>query len=92
MIMTINYDGITHIWMSADSLDDCLIKVARVTQEVLGDIVCVLHSLKDGLSERELRSFSELGSFILAVQMNVLHPAVVVRGGCLGDMLLEYDL
>lgn len=78
--------------MSADLLDDWLIKVTRVTQEVLGDIVCVLQSIKDRLSERELRSFPEFGSLILAVEMDVLDPTVVVKCGGWGDVLLEYNL
>ena len=65
--------------------------MARVTQEIAGDIVGMLEALKDVGRNRELRSLSKLGSLSLAVEVDVLHPAVMVAGGSLGDVLLEDD-
>lgn len=66
--------------------------MARVPQKVLGDVVSVLHTIKDSISERELRSLSELSSLILAVQVDFLYPAVVVESQGSGDVLLKYNL
>ena len=77
--------------MSADLLDDGVIEVARVTQEITGNIVCMLKTFKDIGRKRELRSLSKLGSLVLVVEVDVLHPAVVIRGSSLGDVLLEDD-
>ena len=51
----------------------------------------MFQALEDVVGDRELRSLSELCSLGLALEMDVLHPAVVVGGGSLGDVLLEDD-
>jgi hypothetical protein len=51
----------------------------------------MLDALKDIGRNRELRSLSKLGSFVLTVEVDVLHPTVVVRGGGLSNVLLEDD-
>ena len=81
----------THIRMSSDLFDDRVIKVTRVTQKVTGDIVCVLETLEDIRGNRELSSLSELGSLSLAGRVDVLHPAVMLTGRGLGDVLLEHN-
>lgn len=48
-------------------------------------------TLEDVVGDRELRALSKLCSHVLALDMGTLHPAVVVRGSSLGDMLLEDD-
>lgn len=75
--------------MSSDLLDDFVIKVARVTQEVAADVVCVLQTLEDVGGDRKLSPLSELCSLDLALSVDVLHPAVVMGGGSLIDVLLE---
>jgi len=81
----------TYIRMSSDLLDDGVIKMARVTQEIAGNIVCMLDALKDIGRDRELGSLSKLGPLGLALNVDVLHPAVMIRGGSLGNVLLEDD-
>ena len=65
--------------------------MTRVAQEAIGDIVCVLETLEDIGGDWELRAFSELSSNVLALAVDVLHPAVVVRSRFLRDVLLEDD-
>lgn len=77
--------------MSSDLLDDGVIEMARVAQETTSDIVGMLEALEDIGRDRELRPLSKLGSLVLAVEVDVLHPAVVVRGRSLGNVLLEDD-
>ncbi len=77
--------------MSADLLDDGVIKVAGVTQEISSNVVGVLETLEDIGGHRELGTLSELRSLTLNLSVDILHPGVVVRGGCLGDVLLEDD-
>lgn len=79
----------TYIRMSSDLFNNRVIEMARVTQEIAGDIVGMLEALKDIGCNRELRSLSKLGSLSLAVEVDVLHPAVMIRGSSLGDMFLE---
>jgi len=67
--------------MSSDFLDDGIIEMARVTQEIASDIVCVLDALEYIGCNWELRSLSELCSNVLALEVDVLHPAVVVGSG-----------
>jgi len=83
--------GATYIGMSSDLLNDSVIKMARITQEIAGNIVCMLDALKYISSDRELGSLSKLSPLGLALGVDVLHPAVVVRGSSLGDVLLEDD-
>jgi hypothetical protein len=66
--------------MSADLLDDGVIEMPRVAQEISTNVICVLDALKDVGRYWELGSLSELGSNILAFEVDVLHPAVVIRG------------
>jgi hypothetical protein len=68
----------TYIRMSSDLLNGRVIEMPRVTQEAIGDVVCVLETLKDIGSDGELRAFSKLCSDVLALSVDVLHPAVVV--------------
>ena len=79
----------TYIRMSSDLLNNRVIEMARVAQEIPRDIVGMLEALKDIGCNRELRSLSKLGSFGLAVEVDVLHPAVMIRGSSLGDVFLE---
>src|SRR5947207_2523475 len=83
--------GATYIGMSSDLLNDGVIEMARVAQETPSDIVCVLDALEDVGGKWELRSLSKLCSDVLALEVDVLHPAVVVGSGRLGDVLLEDD-
>jgi hypothetical protein len=77
--------------MSSDLLNDLVIEMAGVTQEVPGNVVCMFQALEDVIGDRELRSLSKLCPLGLALEMDVLHPAVMVGGGSLGDVLLEDD-
>jgi hypothetical protein len=79
----------TYIRMSSDLLNNRVIEMARVAQEIPRDIVGMLEALKDVGRNSELRSLSKLGSLGLAVEVNVLHPAVMIRGSSLGDVFLE---
>jgi uncharacterized protein (UPF0264 family) len=51
--------------MPADGLDGLLVKVTRVAKNAAGDVVCVLEALKDGRSDRELGTLSQLHAFAL---------------------------
>ncbi len=82
---------VTNIRMSSDLLDDRVIEMARVAQEVPSNIICMFYAFEDIRRHGELRPLSKLGALILALQVDVLHPAVMVGGRCLGDMLLEDD-
>lgn len=77
--------------MSSDLLDDGIIEMPRVTQEITSDVICVLDAFEDIGGNWELPSFSKLGSYVLAFEMDVLYPAVVVGGSSLRDVLLEDD-
>lgn len=77
--------------MSSDLLNDRVIKVTGITKEAAGNVVCMLYALKDITRNWELRALSELCSLNLGLVVDVLHPAVVVGGRCLRDMLLEDD-
>lgn len=81
----------TYIRMSSDLLDDGIIEMPGVTHEITSNLICVLDALEDISRERELPSFSEFSSDILALEVDVLHPAVVVGGSSLSDVLLEDD-
>jgi len=81
----------TYIRMSSDLLDGRVIEMPRVAQETIGDIVCVLETLEDIGRDRELGTLSELSSLNLNLGMDILHPGVVISGGCLRDVLLEDD-
>lgn len=83
--------GATYIRMSADLLDDGIIEMARVAQEITSDVICVLDTFEDVGGEGELAALSELRSLVLALEVDVLHPAVVVGGSSLGNVLLEDD-
>jgi hypothetical protein len=81
----------TYIRMSSDFLDDRIIEMSRVTQEITRNVVSVPDALEDIGCKWELPSFSKLSSYVLALKVDVLHPAVVVGGSGLGDVLLEDD-
>ena len=83
--------GATYIRMSSNLLNDRVIEMAGVTQEVTSDIVCMFETLENIGRNRELRSLSKLGSLVLVVGVDVLHPAVVVAGSSLRNVLLEDD-
>ena len=70
----------TYIRVPSYSLDDRVIEMARVPQEITSDIVCVFHALEDGVGKRKLPSLSKLCSYVLALEMSVLHPAMVSGG------------
>lgn len=64
--------------MSADLLDDRLIEVARVAQEAASDIVGVFQAMEDIVGrDGELRTLPEFGSDILALEVDVIQPAMV---------------
>ena len=49
----------------------------------------MLDPFKNIGGEGELRPLSKLGSLVLVVEVDVLHPAVMIRGSSLGDVFLE---
>lgn len=77
--------------MSSDLLDDGIVEMPRVTQEITSNVICVLDALEDIGCNWELPTFSELSSDVLALEVDVLHPAVVIGGSGLSDVLLEDD-
>lgn len=85
------WDGGTHVWVSADLLDDVFIKVTRVSKQAAGDVVCVLQAQEDIVNHGSLTPLLELGLAALGVQVEVLDPIVVLGGKVGGDMLLELD-
>lgn len=85
------WDGGTHVWVSADLLNDVFIKVTRVSKQAAGDVVCVLQAQEDIVNHGSLTPLLELGLAALGVQVEVLDPIVVLGGKLGGDMLLELD-
>ena len=75
--------------MSSDPLDHRVIEVTRVTQEATGNVVGMLDPFEDIGGEGELRPLSKLSSLVLVVDVDVLHPAVVITGSSLGNVFLE---
>jgi hypothetical protein len=80
-----------YIRMPADLLDDGVIEMSGIAQEVASNVVCMLETLEDIGGDWELRAFPELRSLNLSGSVDVLHPAVMVRGRGLADVLLEDD-
>ena len=79
----------THIRVSTDLLEHILIKVTRVAQQAPSNVVRVLETTEDVIHHRRLTPLSELCLRVLGVQVDVLHPAVVVCSMLLRHMLLE---
>lgn len=79
------WDLVTYIRMSANRLNDGVIKVPRITEEITSNVVCVLDTFEDVGSDGKLRSFSELGPLILTLEVNVLDPALVLSCGGLQE-------
>ena len=77
--------------MSADLLDDVFVEVTGVAQEATGDVVCVLDTLKDVLSDWVLGALAKLSSCRLGGNVCVLHPELVCRCSVLINVLLEDD-
>jgi hypothetical protein len=75
--------------MPSDGLDRLVIEMARVSDQSTDDVVCVLEAIENLLCEGELRSLPQLGAFALALCVDVLHPAVVLLGVAVLDVLLE---
>jgi hypothetical protein len=69
---------VTYIRVVSDLLNDRVIEMARVTQEIRANLVCVLETLEDVRRNRELRPFPKLGPLVLALSVNVLHPTVML--------------
>ncbi len=51
----------------------------------------MLDPFKNIGGEGELRPLSKLGSLVLVVEVDVLHPAVMIQGSSLGNVFLEND-
>jgi hypothetical protein len=51
----------------------------------------VLDALEDVGCNWELASLSEFSSYILALEVDVLHPVMVIGSSSLRDVLLEND-
>ena len=78
--------------MPADLLNDRVIEMARVAQEVSRDVVGMLEALEDVVGDHgELATLPQLVPDVLALEVDVLHPAMVVVGRRRGDVLLEHD-
>lgn len=75
--------------MVSDLLDDGVIKVARVAQEIRANLVCVFETLEDIGGDGILRPLSKLSPLGLALGVDVLHPAVMLRRSLVRDVLLE---
>lgn len=80
----------TYIWVPANLLDHILVEVTGVAQES-GHVICMLQSIVDHILERELASLLELGAGTLALEMDVLYPAMMASSSMFGDVLLEDD-
>ena len=78
--------------MSADLLDDGVVEMPGIAQEVASDVVGMLDASEDVVSNHgELGTLPQLGPGVLALEVDVLHPAMVVVGRGRGDVLLEDD-
>ena len=73
--------GATHVGMSADLLDDGVVEMPGIAQEVAGDLVGVFDAGEDVVDAHgELGTLPQLGPGVLALEVDVLHPAMVVVG------------
>lgn len=78
--------------MSADLFDDRVIEMAGIAQEVASDVVGMFDAGKDIVgSHGELGALPKLGAGALALEVDVVHPSVVVVRRGRGDVLLEDD-
>ena len=77
--------------MTADGLQDILVKVTRVSHKRATNVVGVLQALEDGVGDWSLRALTKLGLSDLNVGVEVLDPRVVLLGQSVCDMLLEND-
>jgi hypothetical protein len=68
---------VTYIRMSADLFNDLVIEMPRITQEIAGNVICMLDTFEDVRGDGELRPFPELGPLGLALEMDVLNPALM---------------
>lgn len=82
---------LTHIWMSPNCLDGLVVEMTRVAHQPTDDVVCVLEAIEDLCCNRELGALSQLHTLVLALGVDALHPAVVVLGAAVLDVLLEHD-
>ena len=81
----------TYIGVPPDLLDDLLVKVARIAQEVLANLVGVLQAAEDIANQGHLAALLKVGALRLPGGVDLLDPGVVRRDGGLADMLLELD-
>lgn len=81
----------THIWMSANLLNDVVVKVARVAHHASGNVVGVLEAVEQLVNHGRLRALPQLSLGLLGGSVDVLDPVVVLSSEVGGDMVLELD-
>lgn len=77
--------------MPSDLLDDGLIKVARVSEEAAGNIVCMFDSIENTSRDRKLRAFAQLSSVNLGRGVCVFDPEMVGSSCVFSNVVLEDD-
>lgn len=77
--------------MSADHLDDVLVKVARVAEEGAGNVIGVLQTFVDIIQNGDLRTLAKLVASRLCSGMHILDPGVVSGGAPTAHVVLEDD-
>lgn len=65
---------VAYVRMSADLLNDRLIKVTGVAHEVLANLVRVLEAAEDIVNKRKLATLLQIHSLIFLGRMDVLDP------------------
>jgi hypothetical protein len=65
---------VAYVRMSADLLNDRLIKVTGVAHKVLANLVRVLEAAEDIVNKRKLATLLQIHSLIFLGRMDVLDP------------------
>ena len=79
----------TYVRMSPNLFNSIIVKMTGIAQKASSNIVGMLEPVEDAGRKGKLVTFPELCPHILALYMEVLHPAVVSCSLLMADMLLE---
>lgn len=87
-----NYGGMvwTYVGVPPDLLDDLIIEATGVAQEAVSDLVGMLDTAEDIITDVETAP-PELCPLLLALSVDLLDPRVVLSHSPLRNILLEPD-
>jgi hypothetical protein len=87
--MDLDTNDVTHVGMSPELFDDRVIKVAGVTQEGAGNVVCVFQALEHIINNWYLRPLLEFDPGTLCGEVKVMNPGMMGRSVLVPDVILE---